>query len=344
MNKLKTENIVENGISYNVSTYMKNKEYTVVWRNLDGLVDRLSKPAILIYTANHRLKCWIYFKNGKINSDHPFKAAVYFRSKNFILWNFKIWAKDGEIHRENKPAITILEKHICNKIFKALNGFFVRNQPCKNSKATLLFNAVEDNTIYENISLILSEFENHKQYKGYNLLNFDKKGKLKFKYRVVFSIKEELDNLLSSVNNINENDDYMHIEEVLFLFIRSLMTTGSYNFKFDEDYYYDLPQKVSLHGINQKTLTWLNHTGYHRDAKPALILWNNSYKEMHYYHQNKPKESIFKPFKTVINNNESIIDFQFYDPEINSFYKEEKLNPFQMNEEEKELVELNFTY
>lgn len=344
MKELKTEIIVENNVTYFVSTYTKNKEEVVIWRNEEGNIHRYNKPAIFIYNCSQRLKSWLYFKNGLLHSYNPSKAAIFFRSKNFRLWNFKIWANEGRIHRENKPAIKVTGRSSNNCLYPALNGYFRNNLPCPNSKASLIFHDHNSIDKFESTLVILNDFESYKGYNGYNLINFNYEGKLLAKYRSTFSAKEELKQFFYNLYQNNKNKDSENIESTLLSFIGSFMSIRQNNFTIKTDFYYDLPHKVLFYVFSRKEYVWMNQKGIHRSDKPAKISWNDKQIEECHYKENIPYEDIYTPFKTISDKEKNLIDFEFFNKDIDCFYKEQNLTPSQLSQDEKELLELNFSY
>lgn len=344
MKELKTEIIVENNIYYQVSTYIKNNEKIIIWRNKDKNVHRINKPAILIYTCSNRLKSWLYFKNGLLHSYKKSKAAVYFRSKKFHLWNFKIWAKNGKIDRDKKPAILVTGRSSGNHIFPVMEGYFKNNTPCQNSKASLIFNDHDNTKHFESTLVILNDFDSYKNYNGYNLINFSKNRELVSKYRTVLSAKKDLELFFHQLYEHNQNIEDENVERTLLNFIRSFMDIRQ-NYSFIKtDCYYDLPHKVLFYLSNRKEYIWMNENGIHRGEKPAKIIFSDTRIEKLKYKENIPYEDIYSPFKTIFDKKNNLIDFEFFNKEVDKFYKEQNLTPHQLNEEEKELIELNFSY
>lgn len=345
MRESKTESVIEDGLSYHVTTYSRNNEDVVIWRNNKGQVHRVGKPAVLSYTCLGRLKGWMYFNNGKLNSKNEHKAAIYFRSKNFRLWNFKIWAKDGQIHRENKPAITVIERNNANQVFTCLEAYFRNNEPCMRSKASLIFYEHNYEYCYESLNVFLTDYTKvYQNYSGYNLYYYTEKGRLLSKMITSYNIREEIEHFFNELDTLNSSKSKENIEVSFLTLINSIMDIRTLRGLIAATRQHDLPQKVLLHS-NEKSFTWMNNNGYHRENnKPARIFWNDREKRMDKFENGIPNEDIFTPYKTITDKQNNIIGFKFFNSELQDFYEKENLNPYNLTKEEKELVELNFLY
>lgn len=232
----------------------------------------------------------------------------------------KIHFKHGVLHNEGQPAISLSNDQETFDIYIENGQLVDVNEKCI---------SLNHMFAYKSTYSISKTSYNH-QYIAFNGM-----GKKATGYIDEHSLISSLNALVCAISESNVFD--LEIAKLFRNFHDNFFKYNTNSFK-PNLVIFNEKQKIS-------SLFWLNENGEkHRIGKPAAISFFNDCKSIAYYEDGKEQETIYKPFSFYLNNSDHSYEgtFFFKNKEIQRFYKEYDFNPFSMNEDDENIIALNF--
>lgn len=329
----KKYNKIENGINYTVVETFNNEKTTIKWFNKNLELSRIGKPAILEY-KNEKLVSWMYLKDGILHNEKNKPAFV-------IKNRYSVWAENGLITRNNKPAV-IAYDYINKNKKKTLEIFCQFNKV--HNKNDSAINLYELESVETSISTrIFAQY--NENTKGFNLYSYQNNNLIsketkKIRYNII------IDNIFRLINwKAGTPSDYFEYSKY------SIERDISLALKLSEyqGYQENLSNLISFNYKNDKqklkSLNWYKGSEKHRIDKPAIINFDNNKVSFFYYENGIATETQFKPYffeKQRYGKVFRVLKFQFKDSKIQSFYDQNNLIPFYLSPTDIKMVELNF--
>lgn len=250
-----------------------------------------------------------------------------------IIGTISIYHKDGKLHRENDAAVVL--DYISGKI-----KFFFKDDKLSNSSlgAVRVEDSYSTEVYYLNRKYNYYHFTDNETVKTtgqYLILNEKLESKIKY---IVDAIVE------SESLNHKDDDGLPYLEPDIKRDILHLR--WSFNQFLEYEVNNDYPNLLRFYKGTLKKAEWFNSEGvHHRVNKPAIIDFENKNNLVYSYYENGvEKESIFKPYKIVVDKQtrEPSGEFYFKNKEIQNFYKIYNFSPFYLDDFARELINVNF--
>ena len=327
----KTFNIIENKELYKkVLVDLGQNKSIEYWLNSFGEIDRANKPAFILRVQN-RIRKKIYFKNGKLHSYND-KPAYEYNDLSFSnSTKTRVWFKNGLIHRESNPAISI--KDMYNNYI--LKGFFHNGRTTISQNGSFIRQLSPDYTEYFFL-------KDNKTTEGFNYFNYSD-NKLSVKKRLHVDLNDLMNDfyfkITKDIVNENYNEEYF-LNVVTFLSLDFLKVNTRVH---ETEEYYGFPTSINLEK-DKFILEWRDGIDLHRKDKPARITYSrNSIIEENYIN-GKSLNCKYTPFLLTYNRKDlCLLNFKFKNSNIQDFYSDLGLDPLNLDSEDKELIDLNFS-
>lgn len=291
------------------------------------------KPSLYLHNQkkNYELKALFYFNNGVLNREDDNPAINIYKDNQISV---KIWLKNGKLHRENNlPAVLI-------KFYETeIKAFFLENLSYNTDKGSLIITDFIDHKNIFTESFFINRNHSDKGfnrfYKDGNLIKLKESGQLNYN-AFISQFKTNLKHFIEK-----------HEEKYLDMFLNDV---GQIRQHINQHYFFDnnlseIPSRIRI-TANGKVdqLEWLIKNGLrHRKDNPAVINYESLNYTCKFYEYGKPKEDLFNPYSVSYSkeqHKESM--WYFHNKDIQQFYRNYNLNPFDIDNDSVNLVIMNF--